>query len=350
MDKKILHVCNLDKFIPPFIDFVEENFDLDEHLFWLNCDHKLYPVEQASSVYKVQKGKINKIRGYLKLVKQMHQAEKIILHGLFNTKVVLLLWVMPWLLKKCYWGIWGGDLYRYQLGKKDYKWHVREFFRRPVIKQMGHLVTYIPGDVELARQWYGAQGKYCECLMYLSNMVNPEVLKETEQNNKYAGQLSVLVGNSADPSNNHLEALEKLLPYREQDVKIYVPLSYGDQGYAQKVIEQGSDWFGDKFVPITSFMTFDKYLSFLKGIDIAIFNHKRQQAMGNMITLLGLGRKVYIRSDVTPWAFFKEKGIKVYDVANIDLLKPELNQENQERVENYFSYKNYKKQLVELFY
>lgn len=38
-------------------------------------------------------------------------------------------------------------------------------------------------------------------------------------------------------------------------------------------------------------MPFEEYLGLLAKIDIAILNHKRQQAMGNITTLLGLGKK-----------------------------------------------------------
>jgi len=34
-------------------------------------------------------------------------------------------------------------------------------------------------------------------------------------------------------------------------------------------------------------MPLDEYLNLLAKIDIAIFNHKRKQAMGNITTLLG---------------------------------------------------------------
>ena len=43
-------------------------------------------------------------------------------------------------------------------------------------------------------------------------------------------------------------------------------------------------------------MPFNQYLEFLGKIDIAIFNHRRQQGFGNAITLLGLGKKVYLNS------------------------------------------------------
>ena len=351
MSKKVLHVCGLDKFIPPFVDFVEENFGLDNHFFWLNGDHNRYPIKQGRSNYKVKRTNFGQVIGMLKLIQLMHATDKIVLHGLFNLKVILLLFLMPWLLKKCYWVMWGGDLYVYQLGEKNWKWRVREFLRRPVIKNMGHLVTYISGDVELARQWYGAKGEYHECLMYLSNVVDPDIIQAAQAGlEEHKGQ-NILVGNSADPSNNHIEALEKLLPYKDENIKIFVPLSYGDQEHAKKVIETGKAWFGDKFVPLTSFMAFDEYLKFLKSIDIAIFNHKRQQAMGNTITLLSMGKTVYMRTGVSHHDFIVDIGLHINDIADLFLVK--INKENARSnsrvVATYFSKENLKQQLSRIF-
>lgn len=335
MSKKILHVCGLTTFIPRFVKFIEENFSSDEHFFWLSGDHDRYKVKQGCSIYKVKKTKHGEIKGMLKLVHLMHASNKIILHGLFDPKIIFILFLMPWLLKKCYWVMWGGDLYFYQLGEKNWRWKVKECLRRPIIKNMGHLVTYIPGDLELAQRWYGAKGQYHECLMYLSNVVDPKIIQAVNKGAKEHSGLNILVGNSADPSNNHIDSLEKILPYRDDDIKIFVPLSYGDQEHAKKVIETGKAWFGDKFVPLTSFMAFDEYLKFLKSIDIAIFNHQRQQAMGNTITLLGMGKTVYIRSDVSQWNFFRQKEITCFDVNGF----------NKGSVSNYQANNNVKKCL-----
>ena len=274
----------------------------------------------------------------------MQQADKVILHGLFDIKLVLILFFTPWLLKKCYWVVWGGDLYVHQLGERNWKWKIKEFFRRPVIKNMGNLVTYIEGDVELARKWYGAKGQYRECIMYLSN-----VYKELDIPESISEITNIQIGNSADPSNNHIEALEKLLPYKDDDICIYVPLSYGDQIHAKKVTAQGKKWFGGKFIPLTHFMPFEDYLGFLGSIDIAIFNHKRQQAMGNTITLLGLGKKVYIRSDVTQWDFFQELGFEVSDISQIESTLSESDKQsalsNSIKIKSYFSKENLLNQL-----
>lgn len=342
MSHKILHVCKLDKFIPPFVDFVEENFSLNDHFFWSNGGNDQYLIKQACSNYKVKRTKVGLIKGLVKLVFLMHGSKKIILHGLFNPKVVVILFLMPWLLKKCYWVIWGGDLYVYQIGEKNLKWKVRELIRRPVIKNMGHLITYIPGDVELARQWYGAKGKYHECLMYLSNVIDPITIQSAHEGAEEHTGLNILVGNSADPSNNHLESLEKLLPYINDVTKIFVPLSYGDQEHAKKVIEKGKAWFGGKFVPLTSFMGYEEYLKLLKSIDIAVFNHKRQQAMGNIITLLGMGKKIYMQPRMSHYEFLKSLNLDIFDINDLELkkIRKEESLANSEISTFYFSEKN----------
>lgn len=349
MNNKTLHIGIWLNFLPPFIEFVKDNFDFKQHEFLLTR----VPIENQprnepidSNVFLAKKNRASRWRHWLRVIIKMHQANKVILHGLFESKLILILFFMPWLLKKCYWVIWGGDLYCYQLGTRNWKWMLREFFRRPVIKNMAYLVTYIKGDYELAQQWYDAKGQYQECFMYTSNLY-----KEYDVTEKKGRSIDILVGNSADPSNNHLEVFDKLDDFKDQDIKIYTPLSYGDKDYALKIATEGRRRFGNKFYVMEDFMPFDKYLEFLSEIDIAIFNHKRQQAMGNTITLLGLGKKVYLRSDVTQWDLFNSNGIAVYDIKEFVLNDNKNNQleENKRRVKAYFSEQTLVNQLREVF-
>jgi len=343
MATKVLHVASCDKFIPPFVEFVKENFDFTQHEFLITNGMASKELKITPNVHLSNRS----MQYYWQAMIKMHQVDKVILHGLFNIRFVVMLFFMPWLLKKCYWIIWGGDLYVYQPGERNWKWKLREFFRRSVIKRMGFLVTYIDGDVDLARKWYGAQGKLLKSFMYTSNLY-----KEYHVQEKQHTGTNILVGNSADPSNNHLEVLDKLEAYKDQDITIYVPLSYGNQDYAKQVIAEGKKRFGDRFQPLTEFMPFEKYLKLLGVIDIAIFNHKRQQAMGNTITLLGLGKKVYMRSDATQWVFFQNRGIKVFDIEEFEITEQMKHDKvhNQAKVREHFSVKNYTNQLQELFH
>jgi hypothetical protein len=346
MSKKILHIAGCDKFIPPFIEFVKEYFDFSAHDFLLMNGMASKELKITPNVHLSKRSILSRLKHYWQAMIKMHQADKVILHGLFDMKLVAMLFFLPWLLKKCYWVMWGGDLYSYQLSERNWKWKRREFFRRSVIRRMGHLVTYIKGDYDLATEWYGARGQYHECFMYPSNLYKDYAIPEVKHSS-----INILVGNSADPSNNHLEVFDKLEVFKDQDIKIYAPLSYGNQTYAKKVIEEGKKQFGDKFEPLTDMMPFDQYLEFLGLIDVAIFNHKRQQAMGNTITLLSLGKKVFMRSDITPWELFEDIDVKVFDVENIklDLLDEKIKKDNQEKIKKHFSIDNYKKQLQELF-
>lgn len=346
----ILHVANLDKFIPPFVRLVKEEFHNEKHQFWFKGSVKQYPVEQSHSVYVCGNGLWKRLKGYAKLIRQLHTARKIMLHGLFNTWTVVILALCPWVLPKCHWFIWGGDLYRHKEVSKGLGSKIEEMLRRFVIRRIGYLVSYVEGDVELAREWYGAKGTYRECIMYLSNVVDPQITGDANHKPDKNG-LNILLGNSANKSNNHIEAFEKLLPYKNQDVRIFVPLSYGDRNNAQKVIKQGKEWFGDKFIPMTDFMPFDQYLEFLKNIDIAIFNHQRQQAMGNIITLLGMGKTVFLRSDVSHWRFLQGLGVNVNDVNELRLqpIVKEKAQQNSEIVGSYFSRTILTQQLADIF-
>lgn len=73
--------------------------------------------------------------------------------------------------------------------------------------------------------------------------------------------------------------------------------------------------------------------------------------MGNTISLLGLGKKVYIRSDITTWQLFEDIDVKLYDVVDIqiDLMDKQTQKENQEKIKEYFSEENYLNQLKNLF-
>lgn len=342
-----LHLTRKEKFTKPFIDFIKENIGIENHFFLLvggnaNTDFILEDNDYTKTLHN----KNDFFKYFIDFTSKMYKSDKIIIHGLSQPYSILFLFFNPWLLKKCHWIIWGADLYGYLNPKTTFKHKLLEYMKSNVIKKMGHFITYVKGDYELAKKWYGADGEYHECFMYPSNLYTEYNIQIKEHST-----INIQVGNSASLTNNHLEVFEKLKKYRDEDINIYIPLSYGDKEYANDIISKGKDIFGDKFKPMTEFMPFEKYLEFLGDIDIAIFAHKRQQAMGNTITLLGLGKKVYMRSDITPWELFKDIDVKVFDVENIDLelFTKEEKQSNQSKIKEYFSEENYLEQLKYLF-
>lgn len=328
---KHLHVTNTNKFIEPYINFINSNFDMKNHQFL--CFISKNATNHINNSYENAQlqGKI--IRN-IKLLKELYAANRIYLHSLFSIKIVILLFFQPWLLKKCYWIIWGGDLYVYREPRTTVVAKVKEYIRAFVIKRMGNIVSLVKGDYELAKDWYGTRGTYHhgEYVGPISKSqldALPMKLKSKES------PIVIQIGNSADPSNNHIEALRKLLRFKDENIQIYVPLSYsGETSYINKVIEEGRILFGDKFSALTEYLSTDEYCEFLNNVDIGLFNNDRQQALGNITILLYLNKKVFIRSDTTMWFDFQEKFIDVHDFLLIDNLKYEEFIENKGSVQD----------------
>jgi hypothetical protein len=338
---EILHLVEYQKFIPPFIELVEKELNFKRHHFYFIHNGHQYNVSGQVRVTRNDKSK-NTIKFIWHLVIQTWSAQKIVVHGLFSSRLILALALQPWIWKKCYWVIWGGDLYTHALDVRTWRWQVKELFRRILIPKLGHLLTYIPGDVALARQWYGATGVYHECIMYPSNTYQP-----TSFVPKNHQGLNILIGNSADSSNNHAEILEKIKKLNRKSMKIIAPLSYGEEEYARQIAELGAREFGDDFTALLNFMSHEEYSRILANIDIAIFNHQRQQGMGNIISLLSMRKTVAIRSDVSTWDFLTNLGIVLRDTLSLNLA-PLSNDEldnNQKIAAQYFSRSKLVKQL-----
>ena len=340
---KILHIGSAGAIMISFVRFVNQNFNPKNHVFMLGPE-KGHAIPDEENVINL--GKLPRVLRYAPRLWGMYCAEKIIFHGLFDPRLIFLLMLQPWLLKKCYWTIWGGDLYDHKLGEKNLKWKLREFVKQRTIRKIGHFITHIHGDYELAQQWYGAKGQWHECFMYPSNLYReyPITLKPHEGTN-------ILLGNSASSSNNHLGALEKLHPFAGENILIYCPLSYGDAAYGERIAAVGKEMFGDKFIPLREFMPFDKYIELLAEIDVAVFNHNRQQGVGNITQLLGLGKKVYIRSDITTWDMLRALKVEIYDIDKFELLKisPELAKVQTNLIGNLFSVENLRLQWEEVY-
>ena len=202
-------------------------------------------------------------------------------------------------LKKTKWIIWGGDLHCYEKRKKDLKYKIWYYVEDYVKKNIGYVSTLVPEDYEIAKKYYKVNGKYQKAIYPFNN--DFKYIESLIAGPK--DEIYIQIGNSADPSNNHFEIIDLLSKFKSEKIRIYAILSYGDSIYAQKVNKYGKEIFGDKFVGIFDFMSIDKYWSYIKDIDILIFNHKRQQGLGNITMLSYLEKKVYLRKEISSWSY-----------------------------------------------
>ncbi|MEJ8816952.1 TDP-N-acetylfucosamine:lipid II N-acetylfucosaminyltransferase [Lacibacter sp. H407] len=333
---RIVHIMIFEKFIRGYIEFVVKEFDVRDHHFYIvGKDYKKYNLDNLPNVTIVD--------NYYKLLKfvfAINRSQRIILHGLWHEGVIRLLLLQPWLIKKCYWMMWGGDFYYYDSETVS---------KKRLIKKLQHFVGFVRGDYEFVREKYGAAGEFHESILYTVAFFEELVRKRTAGKEE---SIKILVGNSADPSNNHLQIFEILLPFKDAGIEVIVPLSYGNESYRNDVVEKGAELFGDHFKPLLDFIPLDQYKKMLTEIQIGIFNHGRQQGLGNIITLLSYGKKVFLRKDVTTWGAFKDLGVTLYDIKEFTLtdIDPETRKENIQSMKQYFTPENYKTQLTRLFY
>lgn len=124
---------------------------------------------------------------------------------------------------------------------------------------------------------------------------------------------NILIGNSADPANNHVDVFKKLSGFDLGDRKVYVPLSYaGDQAYKAFVMQKGQEYLGDCFVPLTDFMKLEDYNQIIASCGFVIFNHIRQQGTGNIIAMGAMGAKIFMNPQSPAFQFYKVLGIEIF--------------------------------------
>lgn len=184
--------------------------------------------------------------------------------------------------------------------------------KKEFIKTIDYFVPVLSSEYEILKTHYKGEFPKLENWNYgtLEDDYTIEVGNKKGNN--------ILVGNSATYTNNHMELLDIIKGVNiGKDSKIICPLSYGDAEYAQYIKKHGDALFGSQFEPLMDFLTKSNYINLLSSCTVAIFNHIRQQAAGNIIIMLYLGAKVYVRRENPVYSFFIEKGIKIFLIEDI---------------------------------
>lgn len=128
---------------------------------------------------------------------------------------------------------------------------------------------------------------------------------------------NILVGNSATPTNNHIEVFDLLRTQNLGNRKIICPLSYGNSDYASIIKDRGRSYFGENFLGLDTFMPYEEYTELIGTCSNAIMNHHRQQGAGNIVVMLFLGANVYLNRINPYYSYLKEKGAVVFTVEEL---------------------------------
>lgn len=349
----ILHIFPYEKFTQDYIKRINKLFDSKQHLFWVYGNKIDAAIKEASASNIIFE---NDVKGnkYLKLYEYANRADKVIVHSLFfGTKKLLFLTILECKNKsKFFWNIWGADLYNeYWDRKKNIKNQFRNFIKKRFIKMLP-AVGYINGDYDFLKTHYKTNAKFY-IASYSYDFFVPEV-KCSDDDEK---TINILLGNSATKECRYNEMIDRLSEYKELPIKVKCVLSYPveNKQYVKQVIEHGNKVLKDKFIPLTNFMTYNEYTELLAGIDLAIFNHNRQQALGNIASLLYLGKRVFINPQNACKEYFENMGAIVYstdDLSEKEICKKEnlrMKEINRRAIDEFFSDREFKIHWEKIF-
>ena len=137
--------------------------------------------------------------------------------------------------------------------------------------------------------------------------------------------LKILLGNSSDPNGNQIDALHYLKHKVKTDCEVYSFLSYGDKDGKEWTLDYAGRHWGDRFHAVTDFMDKATFVRYLNGMDVVMMFHNRQQAEGNIMIALSLGKPVFMKPMNPQFNMLKRMGVEsVYDVRQmhtVDLRK-----------------------------
>ncbi len=315
----ILHVFNnQEKFSKGYFKMLHDHgFDLSKHrLFHYGAENDYFSLLGIEAIFS---NSWITILPHIKLLQWLYRADKIIVHSLASPMVLLYLLIFPKFRDKVNWVVWGKDLYYYKLlVRPNIAHHIYEFMRKRVFPRIPLIITAFREEYDLGRQWYNFTGENIECALLYPYSVRLDT-DDRDVLEKKNGKLILLVGNSSSLTNNHIDALQKLKVFENDIERIICPLSYGGQkSYVKKVCKTGERLFGEKFIAMKDFMSVEDYFGIIGNVDIAIFNHNRQEGLNNIYSLLNQKKTIYMNSTISSWSFFMRNNIQVKNFLDIE--------------------------------
>lgn len=336
--KPILHLIFDDKFIDRAIDQFEQA---------LPGQHN-YLLDKASSDHKIKyiKKNLDKInmalRGSKDYFDQLEalKPELVVLHSLSYYFAHVVNTALAG--KKIIWIFWGGEVYdfmkefrndnfkaktksiatRYVMRNNLRNWLRPTFFKIKNPKTNWNFSKYqafskIDGfalahqnEFEILKEQLGLT---CQLHWFTYYSIEHLISKEL-QHTSVNGQ-NILIGNSATPSNNHLDILHQIkTEVSIGNRQLIVPLSYGEGWYKDKIKAKGLELFPDNFKALVDFMPLAAYNKIVFSCNIVIMNHLRQQAVGNLIVSFWIGAKVFLDEQNPLFDYFKSIGLIVFSI------------------------------------
>lgn len=325
--------------------------------------------QNSKELKKVQSPLVNPV-GWTKktipfLAEEANHYDKLVLHSFFFSNLGSFLQALRKDIELI-WMFWGGDGYNFTANDKQWyqplTWQykkealkensntLKSIFRdlntsklrwkksaitKKLIRRVNICATWVKYDYEMIRH-INPQMKWTYYSYFTSYQMRLHEIEFQPLN-----RTRLWLGNSATDTNNHFDALHYLKEINWQG-EIMIPLSYGSKKYAQDIIAYGKEHFGDKLIPLTELIPLDQYHQYMNTCGIVWMNHIRQQAAGNTLAALYMGKAVIMNSKNNLYKTLKDWGIHFIEkeiLKRLEDIRVHLFQSNKTVIESNLSHK-----------
>lgn len=315
---KICHIVNGSNYsiMETYIRFINEYFEVSDHQFVINDLEENIPpaIMEYQNVYAHESlGRVNRFRMIANFFKTN---EMIILHSLsLPLELQTFLLIKPKLLKKVVWVSWGMDLYQWKKRGLNPVNIIKNHISYLIRVKVKRFVGIFPPDIDSFRTQFNTEAKTFYA-SYVDSLYNPifdiKQDKSVLMSDKYSS-IKIMIGHQCNSTLNHFEVIDALSKFKDENIELIIPLSYGDMKYGDQVEMYASSIFESKVKCLRDKIPKNEYMDLLNSIDIAIFNTRRQIGLGNIYPLLYLGKKIIMPSDSVMYRYFAREGVEIYD-------------------------------------